>query len=590
MGKRKRSAGGAAQSGEPTARRVGRGPAPTRFASGLAVLGCLAAGVYANALGNGFVWDDPIIVERQLVVFDSLGDVLVTPRGIPNYSPDYYRPTTTVSYLVDRALGGDDPLVFHLSVILAHAAATVLIALLCRQLLGASPPHDRASLLAAALFAVHPVHTESVAWAAGRSDVLATLFLVAVLLLLGMRRPGPTRLAASALCAFAALGAKEVALTLVPLIVLRDWLDPEIGLGRAAARRYAGVAIAVVAYLLLRRLTIGEVVGEQPGEGSVLSVLPEMFWALGGYVRELLWPLPLNAYIDAVPRGPGPVLGLAALAAALAWVALRWRRRRDLWPELYAALWIPLTVAPSLAILWKIPEVPMAERYAYLPSVGLSLGVAAALARSGIAARRWLPLAAIPVLGLAAAAVWARNPVWRDDIRLWTDTSRHTRVSGMAWRSLGAAYLRTGRDDEAEAPLRRALELRNTPLGLQGIYSNLGTIEMRRRRFAEARRLYEQALERGADGADVAFNLGLSIFYGGEQNEAAARQALPHFERAALMNPYDPDVDAVLGQTYATLGDVARARAHLRAALDKGVRPETRSGVEELLRRLSDGS
>jgi Tfp pilus assembly protein PilF len=309
-----------------------------------------------------------------------------------------------------------------------------------------------------------------------------------------------------------------------------------------------------------------------------------MVWALGGYVRELVWPLPLNAYVDEVPQGLGALAGLALLAGALGWGVVRWRAGD--WPWLFAALWIPLTIAPSLAILWKIPEVPMAERYAYLPSVGVALLVGIALERAGWAAQPRRLLLVAPVVALAALAVWQRNPVWHDDVALWSDTAGKTAVSGMAWRSLGAAYLNAGRDVDAESPLRRALEFRNPPLGVRGIYSNLGTIEMRKQRFREAEALYRKAVESGASDPDVIFNLGLSILYGGDQNEAAARASLPYFERAAEMSPYDPDIDAVLGQVYATLGERNRAEKHLRDALAKGVRPETRAGVERLLRDL----
>jgi hypothetical protein len=75
---------------------------------------------YANSLRNGFVWDDPIILTRQLVVFRSVGDVLAPPRDIPQFSPDYYRPLTIATYLLDRAVGGGDAFPFHLSVVLAH--------------------------------------------------------------------------------------------------------------------------------------------------------------------------------------------------------------------------------------------------------------------------------------------------------------------------------------------------------------------------------------------------------------------------------------------------------------------------------------
>ncbi len=583
--KGKRSAGSKPSSSKTRSAR--HDPVARLWTAGLLAVGLVAFGVYANALSNGFVWDDPIILERQLVVFDSVADVLITPRGIPHYSPDYYRPTTTASYLLDRTLGGNDPFYFHLSVVLLHAVVSVLVSVLCRQLLCAAPYAAAAALVAGVVFAVHPVHTESVAWAAGRSDVLACLFTLAVLLTVGRGPAGAARVVASGVWAFAALGAKEVAVVLYPLLLLRDWLDPEIAIDRRSARRYAGVVVALIAYLILRRLTIGEVVGQQPGESAALTALPSMFWALGGYARELLWPFPLNAYIDVVPSGIASLAGSAMLAAALVWGVLRWRAGD--WPWLYAALWIPIAIAPSLAILWKIPEVPMAERYTYLPSVGFALliGIAAARLTEGRDARRLLLGA--PLVVLAAISVWLRNPVWHDDIRLWSDTVGKTEVSGMAWRSLGAAYLRAGRDDDAEAPLRRALELRNPPLGTQGIYSNLGTIEMRKQRFQQARELYEQAVAGGATDPDAIFNLGLSILYAGDQTEAAARESLPYFQRAAVLSPHDPDIDAVLGQVYSTLGDKNRAATHLRAALEKDVRPETRPGVEQMLRGLEKG-
>jgi len=555
---------------------------------GLAGVALIAVGVYGNALDNGFVWDDPIIVERQLVVFDSLTDVFVTPRGIPHYSPDYYRPTTTASYLLDRWLGGGEPWAFHGSVVVAHAAVSVLVALLSLQLLEATTTGIAASLVAGVLFALHPVHPESVAWAAGRSDVLATLFALAVLVMLGRERIGAGTVLASGICAFAALGAKEVAVVVYPLLLLRALLDPSIGWDRRSVSRYAGVGVALIAYLALRRLTIGEIVGEQPGETSMWSVLPSVFWALGGYLRELVWPLPYNAYIDTVPRGPGALAGLAGLAGALGWSVFRWRVGD--WRWLYVTLWIPLAVTPSLVILWKIPEVPMAERYAYLPSVGICT-MAGLLFFELDGARRWWSRAAFVALSvLAAVTVWQRNPVWRDDVSLWQDTVARTEVSGMAWRSLGAAYLRESRLEDAEVALRRALTMRNPPLGLQGIYSNLGMVGMHRQDFSGARRAYEKALQLTPDAPDILFNLGLSIFYGGGRDQESARASLEHFQRAAQLSPFDPDLDVVLGQVFLTLGDRARARMYLQAALDKGVRPETRKGVEALLGEIEGGT
>ncbi len=541
----------------------------------------MAVAVYLPALSNGFVWDDPVILERQLDVFDSLRAILITPRDIPQYSPDYYRPTTTVFYLLDRWLGGGDPFAFHFSVVVAHAVASLLVAALAAWL--AAPGSAALGAFAAgALFAVHPIHSESVAWAAGRSDVLATVFALAVFVISTRRRMGGAWVVASGICAFLALGAKEVALAMVPLLVVLAYLRRQSS--GEITWRHAGIAASLIVYLVLRTLSIGEVVGAQAGEASPLSAAPSLLWALGAYVGKLLWPLPLNAYIDSIPRDWKAVAGLVALLAASAAALRRWRAGDWVW--LFALAWFAAGIAPSLAILWKIPEVPMAERYLYFPSVGLCLAVGVAAARAGRPAIVGAVLAI--VLTAASIAVWFRSPVWHDDISLWEDTAAHAVVSGMALRSLGAAYIRAGRDDEAKPVLERALQMRNPATGLQGIYSNLGTIELKRQRFAAARELYEKALEVNPNGADLLYNLGLSIFYAGGQSADAAGAALPHFRRSAEINPYDADVDAVLGQVYAILGEPSQARHHLRRALEKGVQPATRAGVEKLLSEISD--
>src|SRR3990172_7771686 len=80
----------------------------------------LAALAYVNALGNGLVWDDPIVLTRQLLAFQSVRDLIFLPRNIPQFSPDYYRPLTVASYLIDRAVAGSSPFMFHFSVVLWH--------------------------------------------------------------------------------------------------------------------------------------------------------------------------------------------------------------------------------------------------------------------------------------------------------------------------------------------------------------------------------------------------------------------------------------------------------------------------------------
>ena len=209
----------------------------------------LAAAAYANALANGLVWDDPIVLERQLLAFRSLGDLFFPPANIPQFSPDYYRPLTVLSYLVDRMVGGTSPFVFHLSVVLWHIATTFLVFRLGRVLFAGLPQALAAAGFGAALFAVHPIHTESVAWGAGRSDVIAACFAVAAAVLyLQDRWSALLRAAAAAALVFIAMLAKETAAALLLILPLGDWLlEPRLTpatrpTGRAERRRQHQVA------------------------------------------------------------------------------------------------------------------------------------------------------------------------------------------------------------------------------------------------------------------------------------------------------------------------------------------------------------
>ena len=593
------------------------------------LIGLAALLAYANSLANGFVWDDPIILTRQLTVFRSGADVLAPPRDIPQFSPDYYRPLTIGTYLLDRAIGGGSPYAFHLSVVLAHAATAMLVYALALQLLGSSIPRQpvplaaaerrRASavagaLAAGALFALHPIHTESVAWAAGRSDVLATGFMVAALLLQPSARRSWAGSALAGLCAAAALGAKETAVALYPLMLLRDLLvgAPERRAARAWVREYAGPLVAAAVYLLLRRNALGEVVGSSPdalppGQRSPL----ELVAAIGAYVEKLLWPADLNAYIDHIVIEPlsialaGLLLGGLAAAFWYWWKgssvpgseATRTGERsglRTLEPSnpglpLFALAWLVLTLVPSLAIVWKIPDAPLAERYLYLPSVGLCLLAGAAVARLWAIESSRLLLGLTAVFGvvlLAAAIVTVRrNPVWHDDIALWGDTEQHSHVSGMAARGLGTAYQQAGRSADARAAFERALARRNTPRGLQTIYNNLGTLAMYDADYPAARRYYEAALAANPTAADTLFNLGLAVLQGGERSRDAASAALPYYQRAAALNPHDPDIEAALAQAYDILGDRAAADQHARSALALGASGATEDSLRQMLTR-----
>ena len=572
----------------------------------------LAALVYANALANGLVWDDPIVLDRQLRAFRTLGDLLITPRDIPQFSPDYYRPLTTLSYLVDRSVGGSGPFMFHLSVVVFHVITTYLVFRLGLALFAGTPVSLTAAAIGAALFAVHPIHTESVAWGAGRSDVLACLFSVAaVTLFLQTGWSTLQRAALAAICVFLAMLAKETAAPMVLLVpmsavfVSASARPAAVRGGRAERRRqrdvqsvqhswvlvYLPFAIALLAYTALRQANVGSMLG--PTQPTVGNVPAQILAAVGVYAGKLLLPMRQSAYISDLPRGPVAWLGaLLCVGAVGVGVVLSWRynERR----VTFLLLWMSLALAPSLAIVWKIPNAPVAERYLYLPSVGFCLLMgytAARLLLAGGPSRVAVGTGVLAVLAGGAQATVRRNAVWRTNLTLWTDTAEKNTTDGLPMRSLATAYQQAGDAAKATAAFNVALQRHNDQPGLFRIYNNLGSIAMVAQRLDEAEGYYRTALTITPNAPECLFNLGLieltrsgSADSGGQHEHG--QRARQFFERAAQLSPLDPDIQVGLAQTLSALGDPAGARTHFERALQLGLPPGTDAAVRKRMNEL----
>ncbi len=299
----------------------------------------LASGCYLNALGGSFISDDyrfivnnPIL--RQPLRHTTFFTTLFREKGITEF-----RPIRNLNYWIDIRLYGLNPFGFHLENILWHAATALLVFVLLRELWPAEP---LMTFGAAALFAVHPVHTEVVAWVSGRSEILAAFWgLLAFLAHLRADREGsPASLwRAAALAAWlVALGAKEMAATVPLLLLMTDalfgrpsgWWRP----GRLATRYgpYAGAALVYVALRLSVLGQFGPTELSQTFYGAPLSVRgATMLKVAAAYVGRLLFPVNLKAFWYAVPHARGltdGALPLLALALLVALVGVAWGARR----------------------------------------------------------------------------------------------------------------------------------------------------------------------------------------------------------------------------------------------------------------------
>ncbi|HTE55226.1 MAG TPA: hypothetical protein VK698_30445 [Kofleriaceae bacterium] len=400
----------------------------------------LVAGLAAHIGGawNGFTnWDDPgYLLDNPLTVrplADGVQGLLGTTRlGYPV-------PVTVLFYAVERGLYGLEACAFHLVSIGLHLICVALVWRLARRL-GAGA---WAAAGAAAIFAVHPVAVEPVAWVVGQKDLLAAALLLAALVV--RSRPDGAGGRASALVgllAVLAIGAKPSA---VAAVVLIPGLDLALGrrIDRAGAALIAVVAAAAITSTGLSLVGHGFVGGEPPAPFGARS-LAAALWSVWLQAQHLVWPDPLLARYfppDGAALAAGAAVGALLIAAVIGGAVMAWRRgRRAVAFSLAGAL---VAYAPVSGL------VPLsrgaADSYLYLPLALGTLGLALGL--TGVAARRRIVVggAIVAAIALALGAVSVRQTaMWRDSPSLWAPVARAYPDDPRALMRLGDAHLFTG--------------------------------------------------------------------------------------------------------------------------------------------------
>jgi tetratricopeptide (TPR) repeat protein len=432
-------------------------------------LAALVAAAFAPAAQNGFVLldDQTYIVANPHLRGGFTAEALRWAFG-ESYASNW-SPLTWLSHLLDVRLFGLDPRPHHLESVLLHAANAVLLFLALRGLTG----RLWASALAAALFGAHPLRVESVAWAAARKDLLAGLCWM---LALGAwvryaRRPSAARYGAVLAALALGLMAKPTLVTLPFVLLLLDWWP----LGRLRPRRdgssrSARLVAEKIPLFLLAAASAALTWRAQASWGAMdylgdLSLAERCANALVSYVAYLgtaVWPAGLAVYYP----HPGHALGAARpvaaalLLLALSALALAGARRR---PWLAAGwLWYLGTLVPMIGLV-QVGAQARADRYTYLPLIGVALAAAWSLA--DVAGRRPRLRTAAAVLALAAlcalaAASRAQTALWRDDRTLFGHAAAVTRGNWLAEMNLGAAFGAQGEHAAALEHFEAALRIR----------------------------------------------------------------------------------------------------------------------------------
>ncbi len=547
-----------------------------------ALLALAVLAVFGRVAGNEFLtYDDNAYVTgnsevRAGVTLHGIGWALTTAKA------HNWHPLTWISHMLDVQLYGLDPAGHHITSVLLHAASTVLLFLFLRRVTRAT----WRSALVAALFGVHPLHVESVAWIAERKDVLSTCFMMVTLLLYARWTRSGRRADYVLVVAAFALGllSKPMLVTLPVFLLLLDvWPMGRAGsFGRRLVEKLPLFGLSLASSLMT-------VWAQQQG-GAVrtleaFSLAARTANAVVTYVRYLgmaIWPEGLAVFYPHPGRSlpPGQVAWASVILVAVTASAVALRKTRP-----YVAFgwaWYLVTLLPVIGLI-QVGDQAMADRYTYVPLIGPFV---AAVWGASDALGRWRVLAASPlrspILGGAACGLvasvgllaWIQAGLWRDTITLFEHAIRVTKDNYRAQQVLGDGFAVRGDFDRAEPHYREALRIKPED---RVVMANLGSLRLHKGGFEEAAALFRGVLRVEPGNAPAHYNLGNAL-----TGQGLTREAIVHYRDAIALDPGLTNAYRALAWTLYELGDYAGAREQVRVGTAHGLNPP-----QDLIDRLA---
>lgn len=536
-------------------------------ASLLLVLTLLA---YAPALRDGFVWDDDAHVTDNptLTSLDGLRRIWVEPTSTPQYYPMVH-----TTFWIERHLFGLNPFGYHLDNVVLHLLNAFLLWFLLESLLVPG------AWLAAALFALHPVHVESVAWITERKNVLSGFFyLLAAICFLrfldliaipsgldrgkpdGGEKPWWGCYAVGCLFFLCALLSKTVTATLPVALLIVVWWKRDRLRGRDVAPLVPLVVVGAALGLLtvwLEKVHVG-------AEGDLWTLSPVERVLLAGralwfYAAKLVWPAPLSFFYPRWRIDAGLwwqyLFPLAAAAVAVGF----WAARRRLGKAPFAAVaFFAVTLFPALGFfdVYPMQFSWVADHFQYLASVGiiaLAAGIAVTwVARLGAAGAQAGPAGAALVLMLFCALSWRQSGIYKDGETLWRDTVAKDPYSWTPHNNLGVLLMKRGALEQA---IREYSEAARLSPDSWLPHKNLGVAYRKGGQREEALREFTAALKLNPELDDAQLDVANILAETGSTDAA-----IEHFQQAMLIDPKNPAIPYDLG---VTLFDAGRAAASI---------------------------
>jgi Tfp pilus assembly protein PilF len=536
---------------------------------GRALLACLllaaaVLAVYWQIHAHEFVnYDDlEYIVENPHVSGGlSVENIAWAFRGVHSAN---WHPLTWISHMLDYELFGSDPAGHHMVGVFIHALNALFLFVTLRAMTGAF----WRCLVVAALFALHPMRVESVAWAAERKDLLCGLFWILALLAYTFyaARPSIGRYLPVAAAFILGLLSKPMIVTLPALLLLLDYwpLRRSLPLRRLLLEKLPLLVLSALAGLITMT--------SQKSAGAFYAIpfgprLANAALAYVGYIWKTILPVKLAIFyphpVDLHEPGDLGWIWMAAGAAILLAAAtlVVWLRRAR-YPWLLSGwLWYIGTLVPVLGII-QVGRQAMADRYSYLPLVGLY--IAAVWTAAELAARRpvcgtVLRTAAPILLALLALISWTQAGHWRTSETLYVHALTVTRSNALAHYNLGTALLARGETEKARTHFEQAASI--IPR-FADAHANLAVCHFRLNDAVRAGEQLDRALRIEPDHVEAHYNYGRILLAMRELRPAAAR-----FERALDLDPEHVESLTNLGVTLAMMGEPGQAELRFKEAI-----------------------
>jgi protein O-mannosyl-transferase len=537
--------------------------------------------VFGQTLRHEFVkYDDDVYVFDNPQVEQGL-----TARGIvwaftTNHACNWH-PLTWLSHMLDCQLYDLAPWGHHLTNVLLHAATAILLFLVLRQMTGNLWP----SAFAAAVFAIHPLRAESVAWVAERKDILSGLFFMLTLwaYVRYVRRPFSTVRYLAVMGLFAlGLMAKPMLVSLPFVLLLLDYwplgrMMPAVGDKQqmSSLQKTPQNSFSILVRVVLEKVPLLVLSGAScvvtiwaQSEAIAINEQTSLTLRIGNaavsyvaYLGKFFYPADLAVLYPFPMHGLSlwKVAGALLVLAAVSIGVFVWRRRCPYLPVGW--VWYMVMLLPVIGLV-QVGSQAMADRYMYLPQIGLCIALAWGVAQftQSWPYRRWAySIASASVLAVLMGLTWHQTSFWHDTETLWTHTLACTSQNYTAHNNLGYVLGQTGRQQEAIKHFERALAFKPDSADA---HSNLGAMLLQTGRPQEAIEHFEQALRLKFKDFHIYYYMGIALMQTGQPNKA-----IDYFNRALQLKPDFPEGYYDLGVALDQIGRPGEAIEHYEEAV-----------------------